>query len=197
LSLDILQRLVIDIQKVERNHSIPETDRHENVAEHSFSVAMLCWRIFEAVKPPLDISKILKYALVHDFTERGLTSDVNTYAPTEERTRKKEKELIELEKMSSEFQDFADFVSVLHEYEKLNEEALFVWSIDKMQAIILGEIDNWRPYASYGISYEQFRNKGEEFITKCSPYIRDVFTEVFENASETYYDNPNKKNLHP
>src|SRR3989344_3513354 len=124
LSLDVIQRLVVDIQKVERHHSIPDTDRHENVAEHSFSVAILCWRIYEAVNPPLDISKILKYALIHDFTERGLKADVNTYAQKEERNVKKERELLELKKISSEFEDFDDFILMLNGYEKSDEEAL-------------------------------------------------------------------------
>lgn len=195
LSLDTIQRLVVDIQKVERNHSIPGTDRRENVAEHSFSVAILCWRIFEAVNPPLDISKILKYALIHDFTERGLKTDVNTYAQANERSIKKERELIELKKISSEFRDFDDFIFMLNGYEGLDEEALFVWSVDKMQAIILGKIDCWRPYMSYGVTYKQFCTKIEEVIAKCSPCMKEIFKEVFESAQETYYDNPDKKNF--
>ncbi len=195
LSLDAIQRLVVDIQKVERHHSIPDTDRHENVAEHSFSVAILCWRIYEAVNPPLDISKILKYALIHDFTERGLKADVNTYAQKGERNVKKERELFELKKISSEFEDFDDFILMLNGYEGLDEEALFVWSVDKMQAIILGKIDGWRPYMSYGVTYEQFCVKIEGFIIKCSPHVREIFKEVFETAKETYYDNPDKKKI--
>ena len=192
LSLDDVQRLVTDIQKVERNHSIPGTERHENVAEHSFSVAILCWRIFEAVKPPLDFPKIFKYALVHDFSERGLKADTNTYAGKEERAKKKEREAEELKKINGEFGDFGDFIKTLNGYEELDEEALFVWSVDKIQAIILGEMDNWRPYRSYGVTYGQFCEKIQEFISGSSPYVRDIFREVFESARETYYDNPDR-----
>lgn len=193
LSLDDIQRLVDDMQKVERNHSIPGTERHENVVEHSFSVAMLCWRIFEATKPPLDLQKILKYALVHDFPERGLGTDINTYAGKEERARKKEREAAELQKINREFTGFSGFIEALNNYEELDEEAFFVWSVDKMQAIILGEIDNWRPYRSYGVTYEQFCEKIEEFISESSPYVKDIFREVFESARETYYDNPDRR----
>ena len=97
-----IQQLVIDITKIERNHYMPGTNRRENVVEHSFSLAMLCWRIFEIVKPPLDIAKILKYALVHDFMERGMANDVNTYATETERQMKKELEAQELKKLSLE-----------------------------------------------------------------------------------------------
>ncbi len=178
--LEQLQQLVLDMIKVDRHHYIPSTERHENVVEHSFSLAMLCWRIFEMVKPPLDITKILKYALIHDFTERGQNQDVSTYAKGDERQMKKEREAQELIKLSVEFEDFTDFVDKLKNYEECSdEEALFVWSVDKMQAPIFGSMDNWRAYEEYGISYKYFCDKGEEFLAKCSPCLNDLFLEVF------------------
>lgn len=189
--LQSVQQLVMDVLKVRRNHRILGTDEHENVIEHSFSVLMLCWRIIEAVRPPLDTAKVFKYALVHDFTERGVSSDVNTYANKEERESKKVREAAEFEKLRAEFGDFEGLVTALEAYEaRADEEALFVWSVDKMQAIILGEMDGWRPYASYGVTYDQFTKKGEEFLAACSPYVRDIFSKVFAGACETYYDRP-------
>ena len=190
-NLEKIQKLVLDIMKIERNHRIPGSDRRENVVEHAFSVSMLCWKVYEATHPPLDMARILKYALVHDFSERGYRFDVNTYAGAEERNVKKEREAIELKKISAEFEYFADFVSVLNSYEKADDvEALFVWSVDKMQAIILGEIDAWRPYAIYGVTYEQFCKKSDEFLSRCSPYVKDIFACVIEESKKTYYDRP-------
>lgn len=191
IKLGQLQQLVLEIIKVERNHYIPKTERRENVIEHSFSLAMLCWRIFEIVKPPLDITKILKYSLVHDFTERGQYQDTNTYAKELERQAKKEREAKELLSLTIEFKDFDDFIDILKNYEEFSdEESLFVWSVDKMQAPILGSIDNWRPYKEYGIPYKQFSDKGEELLTKCSPHLKDLFSKVFEEGKRTYYDRP-------
>ena len=62
--------LVLDIQKIKRNHMIPDTDTYENVVEHSFSIAMLCWRIHNLVYSKLNLEKIFQYALIHDFLER-------------------------------------------------------------------------------------------------------------------------------
>lgn len=111
--LEQIQRLVMEVVKVERNHYIYGTDKRENVVEHSFSLAMLCWRIFDIVQPPLNLTKIFKYALVHDFSERGQEKDTNTYASKGERETKKEREQKELEKIFSEFNNFPDFVDVL------------------------------------------------------------------------------------
>ncbi len=189
--LNKIQSLVLNILNIERNHSIPRTTRHENVVEHSFSIAILCWKIFEVVKPPLDITKILKYALSHDFLERGCKTDTNTYASSNERALKKQREALEFQKISIEFSDFDDLISTINNYEEMNdEEALFVWSVDKMQSIILGGIDGWRPYKAYGVTYEQFKLKGEEFLSKCSPYLKEIFMEVHTKSCEVYYDQP-------
>jgi 5'-deoxynucleotidase YfbR-like HD superfamily hydrolase len=189
--LEQIQKLVLDIIKVERNHYIYGTERRENVVEHSFSLAMLCWRIFEIVKPPLDQTKIFKYALVHDFVERGQNKDTNTYADQNERQSKKEREREEIAKLFTEFNDFTDFVNILKNYEMKNdEEALFVWSIDKIQAKILGQIDNWRPYSEYGITYKEYCEKSEEFLERCSPCLKNIFEEVYEETKKTYYDKP-------
>jgi len=189
--LESIQQLVLDIAKVERYSYIVNTDRHENVVEHSFAIAMLCWRIFDFVKPPLDLEKIFKYALIHDFLERGQNRDVNAYATKKEKASKKDYEANELLKLQSEFEDFEDFTALLNNYEeRSDEESLFVWSVDKMQQVINGQMDKWRPYIDYGVTYKQFAEKNEEVMEKCSLYVKGIFKTVYEDACKTYYDNP-------
>lgn len=186
-----VQQLVLDLAKVRRNHRMPGDERRENVVEHSFAIAMLSWKMFEMVRPPLSLEKVLKYALIHDSLERGMEYDVNTYAGDAERKAKKERELKELESLNREFADFPGFTSALDGYEeRKDEEALFVWSVDKLQAKILGGMDGWRPYRLYGVSYDDFCRKGEEQLGKCSPYLKEIYREVFEASKKTYYDRP-------
>lgn len=192
--LEKAQKVVVDMAKVKRNHFLLESDKRENVIEHSFSIVMLCWRIFEIARPPLEIEKIFKYSLVHDFLERGIEKDTNTYAQKEEREKKKQREQEELKKLSQEFETFPDLITTIQRYEqRADEEAVFVWSVDKMQAIVLGELDEWRPYREYGVTYEEFCNKIEGFLSESSVYTKEIFKEVFSKARETYYDNPNVK----
>lgn len=186
-----LQQLVLDIIKVERNHRIPETERRENVVEHSFSVAMLCWKIFFELKPPLELSLILRYAMVHDFGERRQVVDTSTFAPAKDREEKKRREDAEIKHISEEFAHFTDFVFTLQKYEEqTDEEALFVRGVDRMQQLVLGEMDNWRPYKITNISYKQFCEKQEEIISKSSLYLRESYIEIYKHARETYYDRP-------
>jgi 5'-deoxynucleotidase YfbR-like HD superfamily hydrolase len=186
-----VQQLVLDLIRVKRNHRIPSEETRENVVEHSFSTAVLCWKLFESIHPPLSLEKILKYALIHDALERGEEFDTNTYAGQSERAQKKEREASELLKLKNEFGDFRNFVDALDTYERLgDEEAIFVWSVDKIQAMILGGMDKWRPYALYGVTYDQFCKKGEEILQKGSSCLRGVIQEVIEESKKTYYDRP-------
>ena len=186
-----IEKLLLDILKVERNHRIPGTDRRENVVEHSFSVAFLCWKLHSILKPNLDLGKILTYAFVHDFSERGQAYDTNTYANQSERLAKEEKEVMEMKKISEEFVDFEEMVDSLNKYETFeDEEARFVRAVDKIQALILGGLDNWRPYELYGIKYDEFLEKCNEFISKCPACLKEVMEEVVKQSCKTYYDQP-------
>lgn len=45
-----LQKMVVDLALIDRNHYLAGTPRRENDIEHSFSVAVLCWFIHDKYK---------------------------------------------------------------------------------------------------------------------------------------------------
>lgn len=185
-----IQKMIIDLSLIHRNHYLAQTERRENDIEHSMTVAVLCWYIHDKYRIDLDIAKILKYALAHDFVER-YAGDVNTFANVEERASKVIKEKQSLERLSDEFREFGDMVSTMQQYElKIDEEALFVWTIDKMQALIMGDLDDWRPYAELNITFEAFCRKYGELQGQSSVYCREIFSGLIEYCKTTYYDRP-------
>lgn len=189
----VLQQLVSDLSKVERNHHILNSERAENDIEHSFAVALLCWYISDQLKLNLDMSKVLKYALVHDFAE-VYAGDVNTFASKKDRELKVKLEAEATKKLSSELSDFRDFVRVLQDYElKKDEESLFVWTVDKMQALILADLDKWRPYKEIDIKYDSFTKKHHEQLSACSSHCKEIFEALLEYCKTTYYDRPDIK----
>lgn len=182
--------MIIDLSLINRNHYLAKTDRRENDIEHSMTVAVLCWYIHDKHKLDLDIAKILKYAITHDFVER-YAGDVNTFASDAERKAKVKREQESLDRLSDEFSEFGDMVTSMQGYEaKEDEEALFVWTVDKMQAMIMGDLDNWRPYAELSITYEQFAMKYQELLEKSSKHCREIFEGLIEYSKSTYYDRP-------
>ena len=185
-----LQQMTVDLSLIERRSFIPHTDKRENDIEHSLTVAMLCWYIHDKFNLELDIAKILKYALTHDFVER-YAGDVNTFASAAEREQKVIREKDSLERISEEFKEFDNLIVSMEEYElKKDEESLFVWSVDKMQQLIMGDLDSWRCYAELPISYDQFVEKYNELSQKSSKYCKEIFDSLIEYCKTTYYARP-------
>ena len=182
--------MTIDLSLIERNHHLAKTNQKENDIEHSLTVALLCWYIHDRHHLKLEISKILKYAITHDFVER-YAGDVNTFASQKEREQKVVNEQASLERLSIEYKDFPDMVSSMQNYEsKQDEESNFVWTVDKMQGMIMGDMDGWRPYASINVTYDQFVDKHGEHLKKSSKYCKEIFESLLEYCKTTYYDQP-------
>lgn len=185
-----LQDLVSQLALIDRNHYISRDERRENDIEHSFSVALLCWYVFTQCKPGLDLLKVLQYAMVHDFVER-YAGDTNTFADKAARQKKVEDEAKSLERLAEEFALFPDMITMMRQYEeRKDEESLFVWTVDKMQALILGDQDNWRPFAEINVSFESFMKKHIETLKKGSSYCEQIHKGLFEYCQTTYYDRP-------
>jgi putative hydrolase of HD superfamily len=183
-----LQQMIVDMSLVDRKHYLPKTSRRENDVEHSMTVAILCWYIIDKYALELDIAKVLKYALTHDFVER-YAGDVPTFASESERSEKVLREHESLHRLSEEFKEFNDMVTSMQKYEnKEDEESLFVWSVDKMQQLIMGDLDNWRSYAEKPITYDEFTKKYTELLEESSKYAREVFEGLLNYSKTTYYD---------
>lgn len=181
-----LQQMTVDLSLIDRKHYVPKTTRHENDLEHSFTVTLLCWYVYELRKPALDITKILKYAMAHDFVER-YAGDVPSFASTEARETKIIREQEALARLSDEFSEFPDLVQTMQTYEtKVDEESLFVWTVDKMQQLIMGDLENWGSYIEGGITYERFAEKYTETAKKGSVYCQDIFESLVDYCKTTY-----------
>ncbi len=183
-----LQQMIIDLSLIDRNHYLAGNTRRENDIEHSMIVAVLCWYIHDRYTLDLDIAKILKYAISHDFVER-YAGDVSTFASAEERINKAAREKESLARLTAEFTTFSDMTNAMSDYEtKQDEESLFVWTVDKIQALIMGDMDNWRPYSEQSITYAQFTAKYEELLATSSVHCKYIFDGLIEYSKTTYYD---------
>jgi putative hydrolase of HD superfamily len=187
-NLYLIQQMLVGLSLIERKNYLGDTDRHENDIEHSLTVAILAWYIHDKFNLELDIAKILKYALTHDFVER-YAGDVSTFASQAEREEKVVREHESLERISGELKDFKDMITHMKDYEdKLDEESLFIWSVDKMQQLIMGDIAKWRSFKRDHIMYPQFAEKYEELLQRSSRYCKEIFEGLVEYSKLTFYD---------
>lgn len=185
-----IQQLVAEVSLINRNHFFPGNNKRENDTEHSVAVALLCWYIIEKQNLPLDKAKVLQYALCHDFVE-VYAGDINTFATEKERQAKIANERKALARLASEFEAFPGLVASMKAYEeKSDEEALFVWTVDKVQALVMDELSDWRAHAEIGVTFERFQEKLQAQLGKSSQFAKDVYRDVIEYSYTTFYDRP-------
>jgi putative hydrolase of HD superfamily len=130
--IDILASAVnfaLKFTKIQRH--IPRRSRaNENDAEHSYMLALVSLIYIIKANLPLDISKILQYALIHDLPET-YTGDISAF-DTEGRKGKEERELQAITEMAKD-EILKVLVTPLMAYEnKVDDESIFIDELDKM-----------------------------------------------------------------
>lgn len=135
------------------------------------------------------MAKVMKYALAHDIVEI-YAGDVNAYASKEEREAKKINEAKSLKRIAAETKDsFASLSVAIKDYEtKGNDEAKFVWSVDKMQALLQAGIDNHRPFYDQGIMLEDIEGNNCIMVDLIYEPLRELYAEIYKWFISTYDD---------
>lgn len=149
-----LEKLILKLRSVARITYNPGAG-YENDVEHSFSLAFLAWLMAPKVAPHLDFYQLQTYAMIHDLVE-VYAGDTFCFARASELRSKEHRESNALKRLLMEFSDFPELCSALAEYQKLaNEEARFIYALDKLQPIILNYLDGGRVWQENNISFEQ------------------------------------------
>lgn len=184
-----IQELINDFATIRRSHYIPGTDEKESDIHHSFSVTALAWMIHDQLQLSLDIGKILKYATIHDMVE-VYAGDVNSYASEQVREDKKTAEAESLQRIEIEFAEtFPDMVDRMKQYElKSNDEARFVWIVDKIQALVQGKADNYRAFYEQGLRKADVLRVHGAHTSKVSSPLKEYYAHILEEFLEEYDD---------
>jgi putative hydrolase of HD superfamily len=107
-------------------------ERCESVAEHSFACAVLATWLAQAYYPQLDLSKVLRMALLHDFGEIYAGDIIPVDAVEAE--EKHRREAGSVAKVFAKLPGGAVYLSLWEEFER-NEtaEARFVRQVDRLE----------------------------------------------------------------
>lgn len=165
-------------QKVERTVFVLGEDRCENDVEHSYMLAMIAWRIADAIAPYLAREKVLRYALVHDLVE-VYAGDTYFYTTQENSAEEKVKrERAAFEQLRSEYADWPTMIGDIEAYElRVDEEARFVYALDKVMPILSIYLDGGRMWRQKGVTLDMLITKKQDKIA-LSPEISALFTEL-------------------
>lgn len=182
-----IQRLINDFAAVERSHYLPGTDRRESDIHHSYSVALLALYIHDHLKLSLNMEKVFMYALVHDLVE-VYAGDVNSYANENARAGKKKAEADSLLRLKTEYaHTFPRLMTMLEIYEsKGDPEAQFVWIVDKVQALVQGKEDDYRPFYEQGITSDDVRRVHGANKSRAYEPVKDYYSDILEEFLKEY-----------
>ncbi len=149
---------VIEKLKCNTRHSWTSSGRAESVAEHSWRLAVMALLCADEF-PKLDINKVIKMCLIHDFGE-ALTGDVPSFWKTDKHEEEEQQAIESLlgrlpEQLRSELGAlFAEMDA------KETQEAKLYKALDNMEAVVShneAPISTWLPR-----EYEENLIYGEE-----------------------------------
>ncbi len=164
---------IIEKNKCNTRHSWTSSGRRESVAEHSWRLsvmAMLCADEY----PELDINKVIKMCLVHDFGE-AITGDIPSFLKTDSHEEREEKAIADLLAKLPEFyrNELAELFAEMNALE--TPEAKLYKALDNMEAVVShneAPISTWIPDEYWmNLSY------GEE-NAQWSPWTRALREEL-------------------
>ena len=122
---------IIEKLKCNTRHSWTSTGRHESVAEHSHRcavMALLCADEF----PELDINKVIKMCLIHDFGE-AITGDIPSFLKTDDHEKTENEAIDELCSLAPEA-GLSELFSEMREMK--TPEAKLYKALDNLEAVI-------------------------------------------------------------
>lgn len=151
-----LQKLVLSFQAIERHvcYVSDTLKRAENDAEHSYALALMAWFLCDHFKD-LDREVVLRCALAHDLIE-VYAGDTSVFAATAKLSSKPQREADALQRLAAEWPDFPDLIQSMQEYEtRANDEAKFVYALDKIMPIILNYAQQGKGWRKHNITFER------------------------------------------
>ena len=176
--------IIIGKLKTTYRHCYTEGDRKESVADHSWRIAlmaMLCEKEF----PDIDMNKVIKMCLIHDFGE-AVTGDIPAFNKTEAHEDTEDKAITKLLKLLPAGLD-RELTELFNEMDALETpEAKLCKSLDNMEAIIShneSDISTWLP-----LEYSLNLTYGEENV-QWSEWTKELKKELSKDTLKKIQDN--------
>jgi 5'-deoxynucleotidase YfbR-like HD superfamily hydrolase len=148
------------LKEVYRQSHILHADRHENSAEHSWHLAIAALLLAEYANQPVDTSRVIRMALVHDLVEidAGDTFIYDT-AGNLEKAAKEEKAAERIFGLLPSDQRDA-WQGLWKELEQLETvEAKFANALDRLLPVLHNYFTNGRSWKEHGITQQQALEK--------------------------------------
>ncbi len=173
---------------VERVAHIKGRTARENDVEHSYFIAMLAWFVIDTFKLPLDINKVLRYALVHDLVE-VYAGDTYIFDEEAKKTKHEREEKARL-RIASEFPSFSSLNETIQAYEsQIDNEACFVKTLDKIEPVIANYFQNGRTWKEMNVSFGEaveHKRKSTAPVAEIKELLEEIITRIEPNKFDYF-----------
>jgi putative hydrolase of HD superfamily len=148
------------LKEVYRQSYILHADRHENSAEHSWHLAIAASLLSEYANQPVDTSRVIRMALVHDLVEidAGDTFIYDTAGNLEKAAKEEKAADRVFGLLPSDQRD--EWRELWNEFEQRQTvEAKFACGLDRLLPVLHNYFTNGRSWKEHGITEEQALTK--------------------------------------
>ncbi len=167
-------------QHVVRVPHVPGENRRENDVEHSYFLAMMAWYMIDILKLNLDMSRVLRYALIHDLVE-VYAGDTYVFSKNKELLETKHKREGEAQKrLKSEFPEIESMHECIEQYERRSDsESVFIHALDKLMPVLNQYIQDGRTWKSEKISFSDIVTLKRRTVA-ASPEIKNLLEQLIQ-----------------
>src|SRR6185437_10993997 len=149
-------RFTHEIRRIERTIHF-ENDRQENDMEHQYQLALTALFLIKNDKIPLDKTKCVQLALIHDIVE-VYAGDVSVHLPGYNHPDRAKNEKKAAEKLKRRWPTFTSYAELVDEYEeRKTPEAKFVYALDKLLPVLNIVIYEGKSWHLMDISLSQMK----------------------------------------
>ena len=184
--IDFLNK--IEKLKCNTRHSWTSSGRKESIAEHSFRLAVMAM-LSKDEYPTLDIDKVIKMCLIHDFGE-AVTGDIPAFIKTDEHESQEADAVKKLIKELPE-ETKIEMLLLFEEMASLSTpEAKLFKALDNMEALIShneADISTWNELEySLNITYGQENAEWSDWTKALKNEIKnDTLKKINESKNPT------------
>ena len=150
------------LKSINRQTYIADGSKHENDAEHSWHLALMCMLLSEHSNQEIDVLKTMSMVLIHDAVE---VDAGDTYAYDETgNLSKREREVKAAERIFNILpEEQGKKVRALWDEfeEKETPESKFANALDRLQPIILNHLTDGRAWREHGVKKSQVHNRNK------------------------------------
>jgi putative hydrolases of HD superfamily len=177
-----ISELALQFARVERACTHEDGVRPETDSDHTVMLGLVACTFAQALYPKLDIGLVAQFALVHDLVEVYADDTSSFRISRAEQMSKHQRELLALERISSEYQGSFSFMpEMITRYEALDSsEARFIKTLDKCLPKITHLLNGGIYFKKTGASKEETVS----FFTTQLVEIQDTYGKEFPEITE-------------